>query len=145
MGAAPYDFSVKIEEMVTQAVAWSNRPRLRAKMLDMCRKTEHGKVLLATLPEVGKEHDELVLRRLLEQLDAVPKNDLQWHWHEVDLLRGLAERFPDRTEDVFRGLLRSEAVSRRLAIIHALRFPRGDLAIRILAPLLEDRRAAYKD
>lgn len=144
MGAHPCDFSVTLEEMVTQAVAWSKSPRLRAKMLEICRKTKNGKVLLAAMPAVGKEHDELVFRRLVEQLDAVPKENPQWWEEGGELLRAAAKRFPDRAEDVFRDFLKPGTVSRFRTAIRVLEYGRDDLAIRLLPPLLDDRRVAYK-
>jgi hypothetical protein len=133
------------EEMVTQAISWSKSPRLRAKLLEIFRKTKHGKVLLAAMPAVGRENDELVFPRLTEHLDAVPKNDPQWYEDGHDLLAAVGKRFPDRAEGVFRNFLKPGTVSRCRTVTHVLRHTCVDLAIPLLTPLLDDRRVAYEN
>ena len=58
------------------AVAWSPRPKIRAALVEVFSKAADGDVLLAAMPALGKEHDELVLRRLRERLDAWPRECL---------------------------------------------------------------------
>jgi HEAT repeat protein len=142
--ASQRDSNAMLEEMLVQAVSWSKSPRLRAKLLEICRKTKHHKVLLAAMPAVGKENDELVFRRLTEHLGAVPKDNPQWYERGDDLLTAVEERFPDRAEVVFRDFLKPGTVSRCRTIISVLRYTRGNLAIPFLAPLLDDRRIAQE-
>jgi hypothetical protein len=143
-GASASDPTVMLEEMMARAVSWSTSPRLRGKLLEIFRTTKHRKVLLAAMPAVGKEEDELVFRRLTEQIFALPKSEAQWDDRGDDLLTAIGDRFPERAEGVFRTFLKAGTVSRCRTLAWVLRHTCGDLAIPLLSPLLEDRRVAYE-
>ncbi len=125
-----------------KAVSWSNSPRLHAKVLEIFRKTTAPTTLLACLPALGKEYDELVFRRITEQLDALPKND-EGPQGDIgrDLLIALGNRFSSRAENVFQNYLKPGTIQRREDVIYALRETCGDLAIPLLGALLDDKRA----
>lgn len=56
------------------------------------------------------------------------------------LLIAVGTRFPDRAETVFQSYLKPGTIDRRRAVVHALRETCGNLAVTLLAPLLEDKR-----
>jgi hypothetical protein len=131
---------VEAEELVG-AVSWSKSPRLKAKLLEMFRKTADPKTFLAAMQAVGKEHDELVFRRITEQLDALAGNEPGPFGHGYSLLLALGNRFPGRAEKAFHNYLKPGTVERRRTVTHVLRETCGDLAIPLLKSLLEDKRA----
>ncbi len=91
---------VRVEDFV-RAVSCSTSPKLRAELLDIFRTTKDSQALLAALPGIGKEHDELVFRRIAEQLDGVPKNERVPYGESYSLLIALGDRFPARAEGMF--------------------------------------------
>jgi len=130
---------VRVEDFV-RAVSCSNSPKLRAELLNIFRTTKDSQALLAALPGIGKEHDELVFRRITEQLDGVPKNERVPYGESYSLLIALGDRFPARAEGMFQNYLKSGTIERRRAVAFALRKTCGHLAVRLLTPLLEDKR-----
>jgi hypothetical protein len=130
---------VPTEDFV-KAVSWSSRPRIRAELLDIFRKTADRKALLAALPAVGKEHDELVFRRITEQLAGLPTNEPGPYCEGYHLLVALGDRLPERAEGVFQNYLKPGTIERRRPVSLALRETCGHLAVKLLAPLLEDKR-----
>jgi len=132
---------VPFDEMV-KAVAWSASPRLAARMLTILRTTTDPGTLLAVLPAAGKEHDELVFRRIAEQLKALPpSHNGPYGSLARPLLIVVGERFPQRAETVFRDYLKPGTVERHRTLIYVLREICGDLAIPLLTPLLDDKRS----
>lgn len=129
---------VRTEEFV-KAVSWSPRPKIQAELLDMFRKTTAADILLAALPGVGKEYDDLAFQRLVEQINGLPKDDRGPFGKGYHLLIALGTRFPDRAEATFRNYLKPGTLDRRRAVIHALRKAWSPWAIKLLTPLLKDK------
>jgi HEAT repeat protein len=123
------------------ALCWSTSPAFRAKLLEIFRSTKAPPALLAAIPALGKQHDELLLRRIREQLDTLSENSREpFGNYEVPLLVALGNRFPDRAETEFRNYLKPGTVGRRVAVSCALQQACGNLAVPLLGPLLEDKR-----
>ena len=80
--------------------------------------------MVAAMPALGKEHDELVFRRLTEQLNALPEPTVWQYDLGYYLFRALGDRFPDRAEKVFRDYLKPGTVGRRTTVILVLRHVR---------------------
>jgi hypothetical protein len=129
---------VRTDEFV-KAVSWSPRPTIRAELANIYRKTSVPAILLAALPGVGKDHDDLVFRRIVEQIDELPTNDAGPFGNGYHLLIALVNRFPDRAEAAFQSYLKPGTLDHRRAVIHALRESWSPWAIRLLSPLLEDK------
>ena len=62
-----------VADMVSH-ILWSKSPKLCAKVLEIFGRTTDTETLLAIMPTLGKEHDELVFQRLTAQLDAWPQD-----------------------------------------------------------------------
>jgi hypothetical protein len=123
-----------------RSVAWSPSPKFRAVFLEIFRKTNDPDALLAALPNIGKEHGELIFRRIAELLDSQPTNEPGPCGEGYYLLIALGNRFPDRAEGVLRNYLKPGTIGRRRVVANALQETCGHLAIKLLAPLLEDKR-----
>ena len=132
--------SLATGEDLLKAVSWSSQPRIRAALLEIFRTTKDSKVLLAALPGLGKEHDELVFHRLAEQLAGLPTNEPGPYSDGYYLLIALGNRFPDRAEEVFRNFLKPGTIERRRTAVHALEETCGHLVVKLLTPLLDDKR-----
>jgi HEAT repeat protein len=127
-------------EDFVKAVSFSSRPGIRAQLLEIFRKTSDPAVLVAALPGVGKEHGELAFRSITEQLNGLPKEKSGPYCEGYQLLVALGDRFPERAEGVFQSYLKPGTVQRCWTVVLALRETCGHLAIRLLTPLLEDKR-----
>jgi hypothetical protein len=109
-------------------------------LVELVRKSKRSNVLLAALPGLGKEQDELVFRRMTELLAAMPTDNGEPYSDACYLLIALGDRFPDKAEGVFRSFLKPGTVACRRTVICALKDTCGPLAIKLLAPLLDDKR-----
>ena len=127
-------------DQLVKVATHSPCPRIRAGLLEILRTTMMPELLLAALPAIGKEHDELVFRRLTEQLDDLLMSEPKWYGDACSLLIALGNRFPNRAEKMFRDFSKPLALGCRRAAIHALQETCGHLAANLLAPLLEDKR-----
>jgi hypothetical protein len=130
-------------DAIVAAVAWSSRPKLHARSLEIFRKTTIARTLLAALPAVGKEQDELIFQRIEEQLDA-PPDDPGPDRYRSYLLMALAKRLPERAEAVFQDYLQAGTTDCCWEVMNALQATSGNetLATRLLLRLLNDRRLA---
>ena len=127
-----------------RGVSWSSQPKIRAELLEIFRRTTDPQTLLAALPGVGKEHGELVFRRLTERLARLPQDKQKLYSHAQfdaqSLLIALGNRFPDRAEAVFQSFLKRGTTECDRTMVYVLRETCGFLASRLLTPLLEDKR-----
>jgi hypothetical protein len=137
---ATQDDTSSLVSLIT-AVSAAKSPRLRAKLLDIFRTTSDPQSLLAAMPAVGKEHDELVFRCIVECIHALPERSHNVGGIAYSLLVALGNRFPNRAESVFRDYIKPKTVARCETVISVLGETCGELAIPILTPLLEDTRS----
>jgi hypothetical protein len=138
-------FAGKWYEGFVQAVSWSPQSKIRAELLELFGKTKDPRVLLAALPGIRREHDQLVFQRLTEQLAVLPKDEPGPYFDGYYLLIALGDRFPQRAEPVFQTYSKPGTIGRRRNLIHALRETCGDLSVGLLASLLEDKRNSGSD
>jgi HEAT repeat protein len=122
------------------AVATSPAPKIRAMTLTVFRSATSPRTLLAAMPGVGKEHDELVLRRLQQLLTTTWENATGFTPGPDDVLVALGERFPDRAEATLREYLKPGTVECNCAVVSALQRTCKHLAVPLLRPLLDDKR-----
>jgi hypothetical protein len=121
------------------AVAWSPDARIKRELFEVFKKTTQSEILLAALPAVDKEHDELVFNRLLEFLNALPDEEIGPFGDGYNLLIALGKRLPERAEPIFRAYSQRGGLQRRRTMCHALRETGRSVAVQLLLPLLKDK------
>jgi hypothetical protein len=148
ISAADASEQVEPTDMLTddflRGVSWSSQPKIRAELLEIFRRTTDPQTLLAAMPGVGKEHDDLVFGRLTARLARLPTGKHKPYSHArfdaQSLLIALGNRFPDRAEAVFQQFLKPGTIECYRTMVYVLRETCGTLASRLLAPRLEDKR-----
>jgi HEAT repeat protein len=126
------------------ALSHSNSAKIKGKLLDIFSNTKNIRVLLSAAEGVGKEHDELVFKRLTEQLYAQPQDEQDPYNIGLHLLWAIGDRFPDRAEKVIQNYLKPGTVGRCRTLIKALQDTCKNMTIQLLTPLLDDKRYTGK-
>jgi hypothetical protein len=132
---------VRATEFV-KAVAWCEEPAVRAELLSIFRRTTHPNVMGASLPAIGREHLDLVLRKVGAFIDQLPAAEGGPYTDGHNLLLALGGWAGPAARPIFCRYMRVNAVQRRVSVCEALRFIDSDWGVEILTPLLDDRRPA---
>ena len=122
-----------------RAVAFSMDRRIKDELFDIFKRTTHEGTMAASLPAIGKEHDEEVFGLLLKRLDGPQLVDGKDYAHDT-LLQPLGDRFADRAKAAFGRYLNEDNIVRRHNICQTLQKTCGNLSIELLAPFLTDKR-----
>jgi hypothetical protein len=128
-----------------EAVVWSDHPAVRREVMTVFRETMEPRIFLICLPGVPEAENDLVRRRTLELLDALPPEAKPDEWGNgpyddgYRLVRAAGERLGAASKPVYLHYMKSSTFRRRVALCSAVRV-RPEWAVEFLTPLLEDKR-----
>jgi hypothetical protein len=132
-------------QTMLEAVVWSEHPAVRREVLTVFRETTKPRIFFICLAAVPEADNDLVLRRTLELLDALPADASPEDWGHgpyddgYQLVRAAGERLGAASKPVYLHYMKSSTFRRRVALCSAVRV-RPEWAVEFLAPLLDDKR-----
>lgn len=123
-----------------KAVAWCQEPVVRTELVNIIKRTDDAKLLVAAAAGMGPEHKPLVLERLGSAIDRLPDDEQGPYGDGYELLVALGQLGDEKAKPIFSRYLAKPTVQRGLTMSLVLRKTRGEWAKEFLPPLLDDRR-----
>ena len=123
-----------------KAVSWSVHPRVQTAVLSAFTRSWDPEVLLACLPGIPPNHDDLVLERLSMFIDRLPRVVSGPYGDGYNVLVALAQRYGDRARPAFNRYVEDGAVQRGLTMCYVLREIRSEWSEELLSAFLADTR-----
>lgn len=123
-----------------KAITWCHEPEIQAALLNVFKRANDPEVLSAVSRSLGPGQSELIRQRLTEAIDKLPKTESDPFGAGYNLLLGLGENGGDQAKPEFARYLNPRSVQRCRTMCHVLRQTRGEWAIELLTPLLNDKR-----
>ena len=124
-----------------KSMIWSSDQRVRAELLDIFKRATDEGPIIACLPAIGNEHDDLVFATLTKRVEGRTSQD-ETKADDMGLLTLIGTRFPDRAEEVFRHYMDDDSLVRRQTMCRTLMGNFGNLSIKLLHPFFADKRDA---
>lgn len=123
-----------------EAIAWCDEPAILAALSRAFERAGDLSVALATEPAAAKSKPELVRTTLAKRIGELPEDDKGPYADGYALLVALGKLGGDQAKRAFEQYSTPLTTSRRHTTCLALREVRGEWAIDLLAPFLNDRR-----
>lgn len=118
-----------------EAIATSKFPLVRERLLHIARTTNNETYFMHALSGLSEAPDEVVWENATRILNSLPKDSELGR----GILQLIASKFPDKAEEVFESFLAAGSQQRAKTMCDVLWYGHP-LSLKILAPLLDDKR-----
>ena len=132
---------VRAREFI-KAVAWSKETSIQAELQRICDVTTNPDILrFAGMAMEGANANDF-RKRLEESISKLPETEQGPYGDGYNLLVSLGRQFGTEARPVFEHYMQNASLQRRRSMCKVLANVRGDWAVDLLGPLLEDSRLA---
>jgi hypothetical protein len=125
-----------------KAVAWSDQPSIKAEVGNVFARTNDPDIMLRCLRALDKAQAPSILNKLGAFIDTLPPSEHGSFGDGYNVLVALGRSCGEKAKPVFQRYLKIRTVQRCRTMCHVLAETRGEWAIEMLSPLLEDERLA---
>ena len=116
-------------------ISTSQDKAVRAKLLEIFKKTKNELYFMAALDGIDRKHDPLVLELSNKILDELPDDTRGGE----EILEMIDERFPEKAKDIFKKFLKKGSAQRAGTMCNVLWYGHP-LSKELLGPMLDDKR-----